>query len=442
MPGTSSTPLLKYQAKIREIALWYSQKKQYYDQIYNSNLCSSAEYSEYIYKLNEEQDRRKVNAELAYNMGRDNTETPQPSNPNNQSVDVDLRRFEVRRFYEEFQSIGRSLDSTQLRHRKPNIPSKKHQSIKRGTYLSHDIPFSAEIECYGKSKEDVIEVSSIIHKDIGLCHDGSLTSGLGFPIEIQTPILKGKKGEICIAELCTTLINKGFKVDKTCGLHIHLDGKEIGIRSSFVKAGGRPEVLIRLYLAYRLFDPVLLSMLPSTRRKNQYCLSFDDVSNRERTVIFDSFRGSLAKMKNVNSIIDFEHYWYKTGGNYEYVNQAKSTHYTWARYFGINFHSLLKDNHLEIRYHSGTLNYEKILYWIDLHGKIIEKCINGEITVEMLENLHLEKLTIIDLTKRMFKLLKLKEETVEYLQERQSKFKDAVATEEILINKTKKVATF
>lgn len=324
--------------------------------------------------------------------------------------------------------------------RRPNIKSKKYQSVRKGIYISHSVPFSCEIECYGKNKNAVAKVSNEIDDVIGLSGDGSLNSGVGYPIEIQTPILKGKRGEICIAELCTKLVENSFIIDKTCGLHIHLDGSTIGLQEKKVSTQqARPESLINLYLAYRLFEPVILSFLPSTRRRNEYCADFGMAREyRGEVISFDPLQVSFDLMANINTLEAFELYWYKAD-NYNKVIKAKDSRYTPSRYFGVNFHSLLKDNHLEIRYHSGTLNYEKILFWIDLHGKIVEKCTDGTIDYEVLTNILQTEMNLETLTEKLFSILNLNKDTVEYLMDRQEKFKNAKASAEILIDKTKKL---
>lgn len=324
--------------------------------------------------------------------------------------------------------------------RRPNTRTKKYQSVPKGIYVSHSIPFSCEIECYGKNKNVVAKVSNEIDEVIGMSGDGSLNSDIGYPIEIQTPILRGKKGEICVAELCTKLVENSFIIDKTCGLHIHLDGSVLSLEDVKVRKGQvRPTSLINLYLAYRLFEPVILSFLPSTRRRNEYCADFGMSRDYHGEVIsFDPVGKSFSLMNSINTLEAFELYWYKAT-DYNKVIKAKGSRYTPSRYFGVNFHSLLKDNHLEIRYHSGTLNYEKILFWIDLHGKMVDKCVDGTINIETLTNVLHTEMNLEQLTEYLFSILNLNKDTVEYLMDRQSKFKDVKLSEEILINKTKKL---
>lgn len=325
--------------------------------------------------------------------------------------------------------------ANEVHNRRPNTTVSKYQSPnKKGLYVSHEIPFSCEIECYGKNKKATAEMSRKISRDIGIAHDGSLSSNIGFPIELQTPILKGKRGEILVAETCTTLVDMGFKIDRTCGTHIHLDGGKI-----FRKAEGRPAELISLYLFYRLFENVIESFLPSTRRNNRYCSKFiSGAVHNDNEITIESMDMTFQVMDNIQNLDMFQMYWYKQG-NMDGVRKNQNYRYTTSRYFGANFHSLLKDNHFEIRYHSGTLNYEKILYWIDLHGNIMKACQDGVITEQMIKDLYAKNYSLDDLTHHMFGMIKLNDDTREYLLDRQARFKDVKKSEEILIDKTKKV---
>lgn len=371
-------------------------------------------------------------------------------NPYDQSVEIEYHVAEraLADFYRAWKFISNELRNTIFQTQTRNIPSmrrvheksKKHISKKRGLYISHDIPFSCEIECYGKDEKTVAVVAKKLGKEMGICRDRSLTTNTGYPIEIQTPILLGKRGEICIAQLCQTLIDNGFRIDKTCGLHIHLCGSKFNLRDGNVTHGlVRPDSLLNMYLFYRLFDPIIMSFLPSTRRNNRYCASMNTISeHNDRIVQADDIDNAFDIIGSMRSLEQFEMYWYKLPTP-DHVRQEKGNRYTPSRYYGANFHSLLKDNHFEVRYHSGTLNYEKIMYWINLHGKIVEKCINGSINGEWLVAVKVSNLSKRRMTEELFNVLELNKDEREYFSERQDTFKHAKPTDEIMINKTKKV---
>ncbi len=344
-------------------------------------------------------------------------------------------------------SVSREIQlyqrSTQINQRRPSTSSNKYISPKAmGEYVDGRVAFAVELECYGKNQKVTGEMSNKIAPEWGVSKDGSLTSDIGYPIEIQSPILMGKKGEQLIIDTCNTLNDMGFRVDETCGMHLHMDGGTSFVRNQSIQMGKeKPVNLISLYLFHRLFEDVVVSFLPTTRRVNHYCSQFKRGAEYQgASISFNSIDESFTLMKSMKTLRDFEMYWYKARNTKE-IDMLKGQRYTVSRYMGVNFHSLLKDNHIEIRYHSGTTNYEKILYWCDLHCKIIQLCASGVINYKMLEEIKDKKLNLEDLTKEMFKILQLKEDTVEYLMGRKETFKDAdkKKVDEILIDKTKKV---
>ncbi len=330
----------------------------------------------------------------------------------------------------------------ELQTRKPNTLTNTFFSKIKGEYIDSTVPFAVELEMYGKDQSIVAQMSKAISKEWGVTKDGSLSSGIGYPIEIQSPILMGKKGEQSIIDTCDILNEMGFMVDNTCGMHLHMDGGTAFVRSPLIRQGKeKPVNLISLYLFHRLFEDVIVSFLPTTRRVNHYCSQFKNGAEYQGSAIsFNTIDDSFKKMLSIKTLRDFELYWYKVGNDRD-IDYCKNQRYTVSRYMGINFHSLLKDNHIEVRYHSGTKNYEKILYWADLHCKIIQLCASGVINQKMLTEIKNKKLNLDKLTKEMFNILGLKKDTVEYLMDRHEKFinADTKNCEEILIDKTKKV---
>lgn len=330
----------------------------------------------------------------------------------------------------------------EIQNRRPDTISPRFRSSKLGEYVKHKVPFAVELELYGTNQSTVAKMSREIAREWGVCRDGSLTSNIGYPVEIQSPILLGSKGEQNIIETCNTLKDLNFEVDRTCGMHVHFGCGDAFIRSEGIRTNReKPSNLISLYLFHRLFEDVIVSFLPSTRRANHYCGQFKNgVEYRGAVHHLGSIDEAFSTMDNINTLQQFELYWYRAN-NKDHVSKLKHERYTVSRYMGVNFHSLLKENHIEIRYHSGTKNYEKILYWINLHGKIIEMCASGVINQKMLRGIKSECLNLEQLTMRMFDILKMDKDTVEYLMDRQARLikADTEQIDEIAISKTKKL---
>ena len=141
----------------------------------------------------------------------------------------------------------------------------------------------------------------------------------------------------------------------------------------------------------------------------------------------------MGDIKALDSIADIERKWYKVhrqtaSAIKSEIEMHKGNHYDDSRYMGINFHSLLSEGHLEIRYHSGTLQAEKILHWTTLHLQILDAIADGKISFSQLMSAE-RKIVLTDKIKFMFELLKLDKATERYLWKRIKKFNPSLAEE-------------
>lgn len=163
----------------------------------------------------------------------------------------------------------------------------------------------------------------------------------------------------------------------------------------------------KLYNALNFFavaDQVLRSFIPSERRRNTYCKPFQKVS-----------RSGGRMPQNWSTIMD---------GITE-------------RYCGINFNALSAHGTIENRYHSGTLNAQKILAWARLWSACVDIALSGEETIadELGEVVSLQTKTDI-----LFSVLGLGEATEKYLKERQNAFAGSDNRRaKVFISKNKKI---
>lgn len=120
-----------------------------------------------------------------------------------------------------------------------------------------------------------------------------------------------------IERVCAVLNEQiNAQVNKTCGLHIHLDTRHYRA----------PEIAYaNLFHAY----PLLAAMVPKSRRKNDYCRAPKHV---------------------------------------DMVSERNSTN----RYQAINVQSLREHGTIEVRLHTGTTNASKIVNWITLLIEIVD----------------------------------------------------------------------
>lgn len=258
--------------------------------------------------------------------------------------------------------------------------------------------FSCEIECYPnpeKRGQSVTTVLDTIDKGIGMSNDGSLNS---YGKEFQTPKLSGKKGEKVLRGLCKALNDNNFFVDRSCGLHIHLDTEDFK---------GNTEKIKRLMLFYIAFESVIYSFLPYSRRVNRFCMPLSKFYHEN-------------EIYNVCSLSELEQIWYREQSKTQ-IDNRKCDKYDSTRYAGVNLHSLLSNGHIEIRHHSGTIHYTKIKNWIELHVSILNLISNGTIETSQINNIKY----ILDSKKKMekfFELLNLNKRTKNYFIARYKKF--------------------
>lgn len=156
-------------------------------------------------------------------------------------------------------------------------------------------------------------------KHVFLTRDGSIKpDGSMYPHELN---ILGKEKEIkeIVSNVSKVLLAANAKVNKTCGLHVHLDMRN------------RDHIVAFHNLVSA--QNILFAMNPFSRQSGTYC-------RRQDTKVFKEAAG---------------------GGNRD------------MRYFGINAAAHAKHNTIEIRMHSGTVQASKINNWIDLLLCIIAK---------------------------------------------------------------------
>ena len=263
--------------------------------------------------------------------------------------------------------------------------------------------FSAEIECITQGADERKALAEALPDALGVAYDGSLNGDYG--VEIQTPPMQGKRGELIVLEICK-IAQKYGEIDDSCGLHIHLDAQ------GYNELGN----LKNLWTFYMLFEDVLVSFLPAARRANSYCRMLKG-------------EYSIRDVRFCDTVEDLEKQWYKTANKRD-VSKYKAHKHHDSRYAGMNFHCYFASKNFEIRWHSGTLNAKKILHWIYLHTTILDRIADGlcvldgnKLTQEasdVLNEPNYKKKTEI-----MYKILKLGNETKKYLTKRQKKFTNA-----------------
>lgn len=205
------------------------------------------------------------------------------------------------------------------------------ESLLRNDSLS-DRTYGIEIECYHSSNSDIKqEVCSALSRVgiscqfLGYTHtvttgwkivtDSSIRGGYG--LEVVSPILSGEEGLEQIKKVTKVLSELGCKVNRSTGLHVHHGARDLS----------QTEIK-NVFKLYRENESLFDSLVAPSRRdsRNQYCQSLRNHTDLPST-----------------------------------------------RYTKVNYQSFVKYGTIEVRHHQGSLNADKIIHWIRLTQRVIER---------------------------------------------------------------------
>lgn len=134
--------------------------------------------------------------------------------------------------------------------------------------------------------------------------------------ELVSPILKNHSS---LKKVCQAFDNINAKVDKNCGLHVH-----IGTNITF-------DLMKKVAINYKKLQSAINKFMPQSRIDNKYC----------RPIPAD------ATIDNV-------------------LNKTFE-----SRYFVVNIKAFAQHGTIEFRQHSGTTNYAKIKNWVNFCIKLV-----------------------------------------------------------------------
>lgn len=163
-------------------------------------------------------------------------------------------------------------------------------------------------------------------RNCGISEDGSIESDAG--IEVKTPPAQGDDLAEWIGGVCAISKQYRMTVNSSCGLHVHVDGRGMTGRQ-----------LRRLMALVRVCEPVIYGMQPLRRLTGDY--------SRPMQIQPDAAMRCTSDVRSRRAPLNWWH---------EYAN---GSHYS-----GLNLGALNEHGSVEFRYHSGTLNAEKVMRWI------------------------------------------------------------------------------
>jgi hypothetical protein len=207
--------------------------------------------------------------------------------------------------------------------------------------------FGIEIEAFNVERNALVEklrMNGIEVENEGYNHstrphwkvigDSSIRGEKAF--ELVSPPLVGEEGLREVEIVCRVLKQMNAKINKTCGLHVHIEAKDFKI--------GQWRNIFKNYV---LFEDAIDAFMPMSRRsgQNKYC---------------QSIKGRRA-ISSIFSDID----------SCKTVKQIEKKVTNKSRYYKINAQAFARHGTIEFRQHSGTVEFLKINNWVRfLHNLI------------------------------------------------------------------------
>lgn len=172
-------------------------------------------------------------------------------------------------------------------------------------------------------------------------HDGSLDSYNS--CEVVSPILEGDDGFEQIRKVCRKLVESGARVNRQCGLHVHLDAGDLNGHQ-----------IRQIFHRYARHEETIDSFMPRSRRgnANTFCMSLG---------------GNLSSMSN----------------NMRWVseNAYDVSGCIGTRYLKVNLGAYHRHKTVEFRQHSGTVNASKIINWVKFLQQFVVNSITNIVPV-------------------------------------------------------------
>lgn len=154
----------------------------------------------------------------------------------------------------------------------------------------------------------------------------------GSGMEIVSPPLSGEEGLRQIELVSRHLMSAGFTVNRTCGLHVHVDASRMSVAT-----------MRRLAILYAEGEGIIDSVMAPSRRANNnvYCRSIASASRH-------AINGAANAAGLASAIAN--------GG----------------RYGKVNFAAYFRYRTVEFRQHGGTVDYTKINAWVKFVLRLIK----------------------------------------------------------------------
>lgn len=276
---------------------------------------------------------------------------------------------EIIRIYNDINDFDQLLNHIIFNSKSEYIQKFKQ---KPKTYLlTENIKYSygIEIECSkGILKPNVYGLYNV-HCE----RDGSLNNKEGGP-EFITDVIQGDFEILDFQKLCKELA-KRCEIDKFCSIHLHIGNTQ-----------KTNKFIVNLYLLCKSTEAELFTIMPESRRKNEYCRPIENVISSNTIEILKKCKYS----QHMYYDLLFKDLFKTASGGIELSSELNKNHnhpkgskagynHNSIRYWWINFIPLIFKTRntndtktIEFRLHSATLNFEKIYMWMLICSGIVK----------------------------------------------------------------------
>lgn len=199
--------------------------------------------------------------------------------------------------------------------------------------------FGVEIECYNASRPDIIraarahnqvvESQGYNHTDSGVAKivsDGSLSGA-----NTNEVVLPPANDFAALEAFCAALNEAGAKVNRSCGLHVHIDARNM-----------HPSVAWRVIHNYRLMYDDICHILAPSRINSRWAM----LNPEPRGV------ASWCALADL---------------------QCNS------RYYAVNLYAYERHKTIEFRQHQGSVNFDKISRWVEFLQTLVRLSEQNEV---------------------------------------------------------------
>jgi hypothetical protein len=201
---------------------------------------------------------------------------------------------------------------------------------------------TSKIDCNGEIKDTIRFLKGAI------VSDGSISG-----VEVVSPPASGDKFLEVINKICSSLANDNAEINTDCGLHCHIEAKDLTWYD-----------IRKVIKVYAKIENELYSLIAKSRRNNQYCHQCGEDYLQDLNNSCKPKDNKKTLMKNI---------WDETSTkNFKERKYGPNN----ARYHGLNLQSWLFRGTIEFRMHQGTINASKIINWGLLLASIIDFAAN------------------------------------------------------------------